>query len=70
MFENLYYAAEQAPGLTNALLERNITTSRAILARHTRIFRAKGRRDLARDLIGYAAWICYPLRRRPNGRYT
>lgn len=69
MFRAMYLAADQCPAVRRALIAGQWTAARVALAYHVRRFRHDGRRDLARSLLDYAAWISYPVRLRPNGRY-
>ena len=53
----------------NALIAGNVPRARAALARSLRAFRAAGEHDRARSILAHAAWISFPLRIRPDGRY-
>jgi hypothetical protein len=53
----------------NALIAGNTKPARVALARSLRVFRAQGKPGHARELRSYTAWIGFPARKRPNGRY-
>lgn len=53
----------------NALV-RDSGDARRKLARSLRLYRQAGERTKARDLLHHAAWLGYPVRRRPSGRRT
>lgn len=52
-----------------AVIDGSIDRARDKLARSLRLFRADGDRGRAIDLLHHAAWIGFPIRVRPNGRY-
>ena len=53
----------------NALIDGREERARAALAYALRCYRRAGQRHEAREMLGHAAWVGFPVRLRPNGRY-